>query len=160
MDASVIRKLKSNDNVIFEVSEKCLALSKVLKNLANDFPEADAELPTNEVDGKTLEKIVEFLKHYENEKPKEIPKPLPSSDLKPFISEWDSEFIDKLSLEAIIDLVNAANFLDIPELVNLCCAKLATEMTNCTIEEARKKFGIVSDMTEEEKKEMDKYPID
>ena len=33
-------------------------------------------------------------------------------------------------------------------------------MINCEVEEAREKFGITSDMTEEEKEEYDKYPLD
>ena len=65
-----------------------------------------------------------------------------------------------LSLEDCVNLVNAANFLDISELVSLASARLAYEMINCDVEEARQKFGIFPDMTEEEMKEMDKYPLD
>ena len=57
-------------------------------------------------------------------------------------------------------MVNAANYLGINELVNLTSARLASEMINCPIEEARAKFGIVPDMTEEEMAEYDKYPLD
>ena len=160
MDEAVKRKIKSNDGIVFEVDVQSLELSKVLKDLAGDFPDPEAELPTNEVDGKTLEKIVEYLVHYKKDKPKEIPKPIPNPDLKPILEKWDYDFITPLSLEVVVDLVNAANFLNIPDLVNLCCVRMASEMTNCTIEEARAKFGIVSDMTEEEKAEMDKYPLD
>ena len=51
-------------------------MSQVLKDLAKDFPDTEAELPVNEVDGKTLEKIIEYIKYHETEKPKDIPKPL------------------------------------------------------------------------------------
>ena len=160
MDSGTVRKLKSKDGQIFEVEEKCLELSKLLKGLANDFPEPTDELPINEVEGKVLTKIIEYMKQYQTEKPKEIPKPLPGPDLKPVLSQWDYDYIMPLSLEECIDLVNAANFLDISDLVNLASARLAYEMINCTIEEAREKFGIKCDMTEEEIKEMDKYPLD
>ena len=135
-------------------------MSKVLKNLANDFPDEEAELPTNEVDGKNLEKIIEYLKHYENRKPKEIPKPLQSPDLKQVLEKWDFDFITPLSLEECIELVNAANFLDIPDLVNLASVRLASEMMNCSVEDARNKFGIPCDMSEDEIKEMDQFPLD
>ena len=160
MEEAAVRKLKSKDGKIFEVEEKCFEMSKLLKGLVNDFPEPEAELPINEVDGKILEKIIEYLKHYTTEKPKEIPKPLPGPDLKPILSQFDYDYITPLSLEECIDLVNAANYLDIAELVNLSCARLASEMINCPIEEAREKFGIKCDMTEEEIKEIDKYPLD
>ena len=160
MEDERIRKIKSNDGKLFEIDEKCLELSKVLKGMANDFADVSEELPVNEVDSKNLEKIINYLKHHKDEKPKEIPKPLPSPDLKPLLSQWDYDFITPLTLEECVDLVNSANFLDIEGLVNLTSAKLASEMLNCSIEEAREKFGIKCDMTVEEIKEMDKYPLD
>ena len=160
MEANVVRKLKSKDGQIFEVEEKCLGKSSVLKDLINDFQDVEQELPTNEVDGKTLSIVIQYLKHYEKEEPKEIPKPLPGPDLKTVLSQWDYEYISPLDLPTCIDLVNAANYLGITELVNLTSARLASEMINCSIEEAREKFGIYPDMTEEEMAEYDKYPLD
>ena len=80
MEDERIRKIKSNDGKLFEIDEKCLELSKVLKGMANDFADVSEELPVNEVDSKNLEKILNYLKHHKDEKPKEIPKPLPSPD--------------------------------------------------------------------------------
>ena len=154
------RKLKSKDGVQFEVEEKYLQNSKFLMGLMEDFKDSDEELNINDVTGATLTKVIEYLKHYETEKPKEIPKPLPNSDLKPILSKWDYDYITALSLEEIIDLINAANFLNIPELVNLASVRIASELTNCPVEEARIKFGIINDMNEEEMKEINKYPLD
>ena len=160
MDAEITRKLKSKDGKLFEVEEKILKGSEFLAKLINDFPNDNEELNIAEVDSKILSKIIDYLKHYETEKPKEIPKPLPSPDLKPLLSEWDYNFITPIPLDQTIDLINAANYLNIGDLVNLCSGRLAYEMINCTVEEARKKFGIDSDMTEEEMREIDKYPLD
>ena len=90
----------------------------------------------------------------------EIPKPLPGPDLKSILSEWDYNYIMLSSLNDTIDLVNAANFLDIKELVNLSSARLGYEMTNCPIEEARKKFGVQCDMTKEEMDCLNQYTLD
>ena len=160
MDDSKIRKLKSSDGKIFEVDEKILANSKFLKDLINDYPQPDQEIPTNQVDGKNLEKIIEYLKHLEIQKPKVIPKPLPSNDLKMFVNEWDYNFIHPLTIEECIDLINAANFLDISDLVTLVAARLASDMMTGPVEEVRERFGIKSDMTEEEMEEYDRYPLD
>jgi hypothetical protein len=160
MDEANVRKLKSSDGKIFEVNEKILSTANFFKDLIKDYPQPDQEITTNQVDGKNLEKIIEFLKHYENEKPKEIPKPLPNNDLKSVLSEWDYNFINPLSISDAIDLINAANYLGIEELVALTAAKLAAEMLTGTIEEVREKFGIKCDMTEEEIAEVDKYPLD
>ena len=160
MDEANVRKLKSSDGKVFEVNEKILNTSKFFKELIIDYPQPDQEITINQVDGKNLEKIIEFLKHYENEKPKEIPKPLPNNDLKSILSEWDYNYINPLSIADLIDLINASNFLNIDDLVALTAAKLAAEMLTGTIEEVREKFGIKCDMTEEEIAEVDKYPID
>ena len=155
-----IRKLKSKDGQIFEVDEKKLKVSQFFNDFMKDFPDCETVIEVTEVASNSLKKIIEYLEHYEKESPKEIPKPLPHSDLKPIISEWDYGFINPMNLEEVIDLVNAANYLNIESLVNLACARLASEMTNCSIEEARTKFGIECDMNEEEIKEIDKYPLD
>ena len=160
MDESNVRKFKSSAGKTFEVNEKILSTSKFFKDLINDYPQPDQEITINQVDGKNIEKIIEYLKHYETEKPKEIPKPLPNNDLKSILSEWDYNFINPLSIADLIDLINAANFLDIGDLVALTAAKLAAEMLTGTIEEVREKFGIKCDMTEEEIAEVDKYPLD
>ena len=120
----------------------------------------DSEININQVDGKNLSKIIEYLRHYENSKPKEIPKPLTNSDLKQILPSWDFNFINSLSLEECIDLANAATYLHINGLIELSTVKLASEMMNGTVEQVREKFGIKSDMTEEEMKHFEKYKLD
>ena len=124
--------------------------------------EIDQEITVNEVDAKNLEKIIEYLKFHETEKPKVIPKPLPNNDLKSILSEWDYNFTKNLSIAEAIDLINASNFLDIGDLTSLISAKLATEMMTGSIDEVREKFGINPGlgMTEEEMEEINKYPLD
>ena len=157
-DSEIKRKLISKDGQIFEVDKKSLQISILLKNLVNAFPKA--VIVMNNIDGKLLNSIISYMDEYQTKKPKEIPKPLPSPDLKLVLSKFDFEFINSFSLEECIDLVNAADFLYIIELINLSSAKIASEMINCSIEEVREKFGIVPDMTEEEMAEDDTYPLD
>ena len=95
---SGVRKLKSEDGQLFEVEENILFVSKYLKDLINLYPDPDNEVNINQVDGKNLSKIIEYLKHYEHSKPKEIPKPLPSSDLRNKNSKEKSfDFLTKIS---------------------------------------------------------------
>ena len=130
-----------------------------MNDIIDNNRELDQEIIINNVDAKNLEKIVEYLKHYETEKPKEIPKPIPSNDLKSFLSEWDYNFINPISIEELIDLINASNFLGIDSLIKLISAKLASEMMTGTIEEVREKFGIK--VPEEEiDEEWNKYLLD
>ena len=156
---SNIIKLKSSDGKIFEIEENCLKRANFFKEL-NNILNPDEEINIKDVKSNTLIKIIEYLKHYQNEEPKEIPKPLPSPDLKPILNEWDYNYISPISIKDAIDLVNAADHLGIEKLVNLVSAKLSSEMTNCSLEEARAKFGIVPEMTEEEVAEYENYPLD
>ena len=152
-------KLKSKDGEKFEVGDNCLNRSKVFIEF-KDILNLEQEITIKGVDGQTLCKVIEYLEHHVNEEPKEIPKPLPGPDLKPILSEWDYNYITPLPLDNVVNIVNAANYLDIRDLINLASARLASEMINCPVEEARAKFGIKNDMTEEEKAEYDKYPLD
>ena len=138
---SKIRKLKSEDNQMFEVEIESLKLSKFLNSLILDYPD-DEEITLNQVDGKNLKLIIDYLDHYKNEEIKEIEKPLPSGDLKLYIEEWDYKYINPLSLEETIDLLNAAQILDIEGLINLTTAKIGAEMLNGTVQEVVEKFRI------------------
>ena len=157
-------KLKTSDNIIKEVDSNILMKSKLLDNLLKDFNEEELfSLP--DVDSKYLELVIKYLEHYKDFEPKEVPKPFPERTDEEFMKgilndEWTYNYLTNLTLEELIHLINAANYLQIDGLINIIAAKLAHEMCNCDIEEARKKFGIECDMTEEEIAEIDRYPLD
>ena len=158
-------QLKSSDNVIFEVPVDILQKAKLLSDLLYEASEEKETIFLREVGSFSLEKIIQYLEHYKDFEPKEIPKPFPEKTDDAFLrgilnDDWTFDFLQQTSLEDLINLVNAANYLQIDGLINIIAAKLAHEMCNCEIEEARRKFGIECDMTEEEIAEIDKYPLD
>ena len=152
MDEATTRKLRSQNGGVFEVEESVLKTSKFLKDLICDYPDPDQEIIINQVNSENLQKIIDYLQHYENQKPKEIPKPLPNDNLKEYLDEWDYNYINPLNLEECIDLLNAAVFLDIQDLVILCSAKIASHMLRNTVEEVLDEFTW-KNITEEEKKQ-------
>ena len=95
------RIFKSEDEQKFEVEVESLKLSKFLNDLIIDFPDENDEITINEVNGKNLKLITDFLNHYKDGNIKEIPKPLPSGDLQLYLDEWDYNFIKPLSLEEL-----------------------------------------------------------
>ena len=160
-------KLKTSDNVIKEVDSDILMKSKLLEGLFEDLEPEELEeiIALNGVDSKYLDLIIKYLEHYKDMEPKEIPKPFPERTDEEFMKgilndQWTYDYLTNQTLEELINLVNAAYYLQIEGLHNIIDAKLAHEMCNCTVEEARKKFGIECDMTEEEIAEIDKYPLD
>ena len=164
-----IVQLKTTDNKIYDVPKDLLAKSKLLSGLIEDY-EIDGNtisevISLNEVNNENLKLILEYLGHYKNDEPKEIPKPFPERTDEDFFKgilddEWTYNFLTKLNIEQAINLINAAYYLQIDGLINILAAKLAHEMCNCEVEEARRKFGIECDMTDEEVAEYNKYPLD
>ena len=162
---SKIVKLKSKDNQIYEVSIDLLEKAKLISGIVEDASDEDDTIFLREIDEINLIRIIDYLVHYQKEEPKEIPKPFPERTDDAFLrsilnDDWTFDFLQNMTLEEAIHLVNAANYLEIDGLISILAAKLAHEMCNCEVEEARRKFGIECDMTEEEIAEYDKYPLD
>ena len=158
-------KLKSSDGIIREVDVFLLSKSKLLNGLILDYEGDNEEIPLNDLDAKNLDLIIKYLEHYKDMEPKEIPKPFPERTDEEFLKgilndEWTYDYLNNLTIEELCNLINGATYLHIDGLINIIAAKLAHEMCNCEVEEARQKFGIECDMTEEEIAEIDKYPLD
>ena len=162
---SKIVKLKSKDNQIYEVPIDILEKAKLISGIVDDASDEDDTIFLREIDEINLIRIIDYLVHYQKEEPKEIPKPFPERTDDAFLrsilnDDWTFDYIQSMTLDEAINLINAANYLQIDGLIKILAAKLAHEMCNCDGEEARRKFGIEGDMTEEEIVEYDNYPLD
>ena len=62
--------------------------------------------------------------------------------------------MDKLTIEELVNLTVAANYMGINCLLDLCCAKIASMCKDKTEEEVMKTFNINEPFTEEEKKKI------
>ena len=159
MDFNTV-KLISSDNISRELDTSLLSKIKLFE----DCQGGDA-ISLKEIDIKNLDLIIKYLEHYKDMEPKEIPKPFPDNVDENFFrgilnDDWTFDYLKNMSLDDAFDLVNAANYLQMDGLINILSAKLAYEMCNCDVEEARQKFGIQTDLTDEEIAELDKYPLD
>ena len=119
--------------------------------MIGDFPD-DAELPLNKVDGETLEKVKEYLVHYENNEPAKIEIPLKSNNFKECVSEWDYNYLGE-DIELIFKLMDAANFMNIKNLLELTSAKLGSKIKGTTSESVKKDFEI-GELSQEEKEQI------
>ena len=133
-----------------EITKNAAELSELLKQTINDFPNED-KFPLNEIDEKSAEKVKEYLTHFNGKAPPDIEKPLSSNIIKNITDEWSADFIDKMSLDDIINLIVAANYMGINCLLDLCSAKIATYFKDKSEEEIKKEFKIKQSFTEEEK---------
>jgi len=151
--------LKSSDGEEFQVEKKVMLESSTIKHMIEDDC-AQSVIPLPNVTGKILSKVIEYCrKHVEfNAKRVGIEKPLidvgdskDEADMK----TWDAEFI-KVDQDVLFDLILAANYLDIKELLDFLCHTVADMMKGKTPEEIRKTFHIVNDYTPEEEEEVRK----
>ena len=143
-------KLITKEGKEIEITKKEAELSELLKAAINDNPK-ETSFPLNELDEKSAEKIKEYLNHLNGVAPPEIEKPIISNEMKNLTDEWSSNFIDKMSMEELVNLTVAANYMGINCLLDLCCAKIASLCKDKSEEDIFKTFNINETFTEEEK---------
>ena len=146
-------KLITKEKKEIEISKKAAELSDLLKNSINDYPN-EVSFPMEELEEKIGEKIKEYLTHFNGVAPPEIEKPLTQNEMKNVTDDWSAGFIDKLSIDELVNLTVAANFMGINSLLDLCCAKIASMCKDKSEDEIFKNFGINEPFTEEDKRKI------
>lgn len=102
-------------------SQFCLLLKAKLSQLVFDASENkedddDSDVPIIKVESECLKKVVEFLKHYEQEPLNEIKTPLEDNTFEGVVKqEWYRNFVLEVDNPMLFDLVTAANFMAIRE---------------------------------------------
>ena len=152
MDADKKITLTSSDGEKVEISSKAVQRSVLVKGIIEDYPD-DAEVPLNNVKSNILQKIKEYLDHYQDSDPKEIERPLQSQNFKECVDEWDFNYIE-VDLDFIFELILGANYMDIKPLLELASAKVASIIKGKSTEEIRKTFNITNDFTPEEEQQI------
>ncbi|PON53488.1 S-phase kinase-associated protein [Parasponia andersonii] len=138
--------LRSSDGESFEVDEAVALQSQTIKHMIEDDC-ADNGIPLPNVTSKILAKVIEYCKkHVDSTNPDER---VADDDLK----SWDAEFV-KVDQATLFDLILAANYLNIKNLLDLTCQTVADMIKGKTPEEIRKTFNIKNDFTPEEEEEV------
>jgi S-phase kinase-associated protein 1 len=150
--------LNSSDNVKVTIDSKSAERSVLLKGLLQDYSDEN-DIPMPDIKGDILKKCVEYMTHYKDTEPKDIPRPLPSPNLLDVTDEWDVNFISGIDLDSVFEIINASNYLDLKSLLDLSCSRIASIMKGKTAEEIRNIFNLDNDLTEDEIKEFEEYQI-
>jgi len=165
-DATMI-KLKSmpdeNGKVeVFEISVAAAQISELVRDAAGEEHDDDdddngeaIEIDISRVKGPCLAKVVGFMKHYHKEKMKEIPTPLGGNSFNEVMDqEWYQNFVSDENLgpdnTMLFDLLTAANFMGIKELLDLSCLKVTFQLTGKSADEIREILHLPELTTEEE----------
>ena len=140
--------LKSSDGQQFQIDIKSAKRSTYIADLIEEH-KGETEFLIPEVEAKILKKIVEYLIHYKDSEPKEITQPLPKKDFKECVDDWDYEYIN-LQNDTILELMLAANFMDIKPLLELTCAKIASVIKGKSPEEIQNEFKMEKDFDDDD----------
>jgi len=122
--------LTTQDGEKVEVDKDIAVKSKLVQGIVDESP--DEEIPLPSVKKATLDKILEFMTYeHQNQPPAEIEKPV-QSPLSEQVGEWYSNY-SNMQLEELIEVILAANFMDVKSLLELCCAQLAYNIKGMSI---------------------------
>ena len=135
--------LSTGDEQLFEVPRDIAMQSEMIKALLSDIPNVDKPIPIKNVQGKIFSLVINYCTQ------RVAQPPLSEAELK----ERDEEFV-KVDQATLFELILAANYLNIKELLDLLCLTVANMIKGKTPVEIRKTFNIKNDFTAEEEEEV------
>merc|ERR1719229_155345 len=137
----------------FEISRKAALMCNLVKSILEGDANAK-KIPIKKVRGDILELIVTYLKHHNGKKPEEIAKPIRSVKMERIVADkWDADYINKMNKKTIFQVILGANYMDLPSLLHLGCAKIATLIKGKSPEEIK---NILADDSNDNKQEENK----
>ena len=145
-------RLLCKDGEVLEVPVALASNSELIATIIEDRG-TDEDILLDPVDKPTMEKVIVFMEHLAEHSPPEIEKPLPSTDFSQVVGAWYADYVN-IETEKLFALVLAANYLDIKPLLELSCAKVASDIKGRSVPEIRQYFNIENDFTPEEEERM------
>eukprot|EP01128_Nolandella_sp_AFSM9_P008488 TRINITY_DN5200_c0_g1_i1.p1 TRINITY_DN5200_c0_g1~~TRINITY_DN5200_c0_g1_i1.p1 ORF type:complete len:184 (+),score=69.31 TRINITY_DN5200_c0_g1_i1:53-553(+) len=149
-------KLAPSDaqNAPIEVPLEIANQSVTIKNMLEDFGgNTDMAIPLHNVTSNILKKVIEYCTyHHEHPTTKSDDK---KDQKNEEISPWDKDFCN-VEQGTLFEIILAANFLDVKDLLDLTCKTVANLIKGKSPEEIRKTFNIKNDFTPEEEEKVRK----
>ena len=142
-------KLLSNEGDTFELDIEVAKKSEVIKEMLENCDDSSEEVPLSTISTYQLRKVVQWLEQHKNDAVLDRLKGEEKDYNSDNISEWDKNFFS-LSQEEVFDLILAANYLDIKDMLDILAKTVANMMKGKTAREIRETFNIECDLTEEE----------
>ena len=150
-------KIQSNEGEIFtvetEIAKKSGTIRNMLEDLGMEGDDNDEAVPLPNVSTNILKKVIEWSTYHKDDpEPKEDDTTEKRSD---DISSWDMDFL-KVDQGTLFELILAANYLDVKDLLNAGCKTVANMIKGKSPEEIRKTFNIKNDFTPAEEEQIRK----
>ena len=145
-------KLMTSDGELVEVPKDDAMHSTLIRGIIEDSG-AEEDIPLPQVKKAILEKIIVYWKYISQNAAPEIDKPLRSNQLSDVVNEWYADYVN-VEQELLFELILAANFMNIKNLLELCCQSVANMIKGKSPEQIRSTFGITNDFPEQEEAEV------
>lgn len=144
--------------VEFKVSRVAVKMSGLINDMLEGQPDAEQiVIPIPNVGGRTLGCVVQYMEHHHDKREIPLENPL-LHRIEDLVDDWDRNFLfgdlvhrnNERKHDLLIDVIMAANFLKVKQLLELTCACVASMIKNKTPAEIRLLFDIEQDFTLEE----------
>lgn len=117
--------VKTSDGYTIEVSPKLQDASDFMRD-ANVDDDGDDELVVMHATKRQFELAQAFVDLISDENPfQEIPTPLPLEDLEKIVGPVFADFVRQIDMNEVIQLIVAADFLGMEDLMGLLCVHVA-----------------------------------
>ncbi|EXC35315.1 SKP1-like protein 1A [Morus notabilis] len=144
--------LRSSDGESFEVEEAVALQSQTIKHMVEDVSD-DSAIPLPNVTSRILSKVIEYCNRHSDASSSASASASAGASDDNDLKSWDAEFV-KVDQATLFDLILAANYLNIKNLLDLTCQTVADMIKGKTPEEIRSTFNIKNDFTPEEEEEV------
>ena len=144
----------TNDGIPHTVNKNIISMSKTIKTIM----EGDTSTTTIELDkisSPILKLIIDYCTYHLTKPANKIEKPL-QDDFDKVICSWDNNFLKLLSNEVLFELVNISDYLNITDLFELLCAKIASLLKGKSTEEMREILDIKTNLEQADKDDANK----
>ncbi|XP_057756495.1 SKP1-like protein 11 [Arachis stenosperma] len=144
--------LCSSEKEIFRVEEQVMVQhSVIINNMIEDgsYNHEESKIPLDCVDSKTLKKVIDYCTHHTHH----------HNDNQEDLEAWDAQFLN-VDSNGLYDLLMAANYLEIRNLMDLIYGTIKNMIKGKKIDEIRRILNIKDHgfSPEEEEQNRKEYP--
>ncbi|KAJ2657325.1 hypothetical protein IWW48_004569 [Coemansia sp. RSA 1200] len=158
-------KLVSAEGAILEVEHEVIEQSGTIRNILGDVGVTDEPIPLPTISGSVLTLVINYCRHHKDDLSRRQPRETvggtagseddndsTEASIQRAISQmddFDHDFV-RVDQGTLFDLILAANFLDIPPLVDLVGYTVANMIKGKSVDEIRRTFDVKNDFTPDE----------
>ncbi|KAJ2081666.1 suppressor of kinetochore protein mutant [Coemansia sp. RSA 988] len=142
-------QLQSSDGRLFTADKQIISMITFIKNLIEDLGNTNEPLVLPNVVGYILDLVMKYCNYHKDDVRLGEVEDLFQDEY--IVCAWDRTFM-QMEDSTMLQVLNAADYLGIETLVELCCLSIAKIIRELSVDEIRLRYGIVDDFTDAQRK--------